>query len=250
MSMTTHVLGIPIACTDYNSSVDQASRWAVEKESHYIIPANVHVLMEAHDHRDYRQVLLQADLVTPDGMPVVWMMRLKGQHHQPRVYGPDLMLQVLQAAATHSIPVGFYGSAPDVLETLVKKMLGRFPSLMVAYSYSPPFRSLSEEEDRGVVNDIESSGARILFVGLGCPRQEWWMYRHRGVVNAVMIGVGAAFDFLAGAKSQAPRWMQHAGLEWFFRWMTEPRRLGKRYLFTNPRFVGLALVDWLGLGRF
>ena len=197
--------------------------------------------------RAFREVVNRADLVTPDGMPLVWMMRLKGLHNQQRVYGPTLMLHVLEAAAREKIPVGFYGGTPEVIELLVEQMQSRFAGLNVAFAVSPPFREMSRQEDLEVVEQINSSGARILFVGLGCPKQEIWMAEHKGKVNAVMLGVGAAFDFHAGVKRQAPAWMQRAGLEWLFRLFTEPRRLWKRYLYHNPRFLVLAIYDLLGL---
>jgi N-acetylglucosaminyldiphosphoundecaprenol N-acetyl-beta-D-mannosaminyltransferase len=205
--------------------------------------------MEAYDSPDFRSVLNHADLVTPDGVPLVWLMRLKGQRAQQRVYGPTLMLRVLEAAAQNGVPVGFYGGTPDVLGSLVKRMQERFDGLNAAFAVSPPFAEMSNQEDADLVEQINRSGIRILFVGLGCPKQEIWMARHRGKVNAVMLGVGAAFDFHAGVKPQAPPWMQGIGLEWLFRLSTEPRRLWKRYLYHNPRFVALAIADLLGLMR-
>ena len=188
-----------------------------------------------------------ADLVTPDGMPLVWIMRAKGARDQERVYGPTLMLHVLETAARESIPVGFYGSGPEVVKQLVKKLHMRYEFLNVAFSYSPPFRAMSPEEDMEIVEQINQSGVRILFVGLGCPKQELWMAEHRGRVRAVMLGVGAAFDFHAGLKPHAPTWLQRLGLEWLFRFLIEPRRLWKRYLYHNPRFIVLALADLSGL---
>jgi N-acetylglucosaminyldiphosphoundecaprenol N-acetyl-beta-D-mannosaminyltransferase len=182
-------------------------------------------------------------------MPLVWMMRLKGQKDQQRVYGPTLMLYVLEAAARENVPVGFYGGAPEVLQALTARLQVKFPDLRIVYSFSPPFGKANGEEDEHVVETINNSGARILFVGLGCPKQEKWMAEHRGKINAVMLGVGAAFDFHAGAKSQAPAWMQKIGLEWFYRLVTEPRRLWRRYLYHNPRFVILAVLDLLGILR-
>jgi N-acetylglucosaminyldiphosphoundecaprenol N-acetyl-beta-D-mannosaminyltransferase len=205
------------------------------------------MLMEAYDADDFKKIVNKADLVTPDGMPLVWMMRLKGQRDQARVYGPTLMLHVLEAAAREKIPLGFYGGALEVLDSLIKRMQARFKGLNVVYSFSPPFRALNPEEDAAIVEQINRSGARILFIGLGCPKQEYWMAEHRGKVNAVMLGVGAAFDFHAGLKPQAPVWMQGIGLEWLFRLLTEPRRLWKRYLYHNTRFLVLALADLLGL---
>jgi N-acetylglucosaminyldiphosphoundecaprenol N-acetyl-beta-D-mannosaminyltransferase len=153
------------------------------------------------------------------------------------------MLGVLEAAARKGIPVGFYGGAPKVLDSLVKNLQSRFQDLDVVFSCSPPFRSPTLEEDLASVQDINDSGARILFVGLGCPKQERWMAAHRDKVQAVMIGVGAAFDFHAGKVRQAPQWLQKSGLEWLFRLLVEPGRLWQRYLKHNPRFIALAIVD-------
>jgi N-acetylglucosaminyldiphosphoundecaprenol N-acetyl-beta-D-mannosaminyltransferase len=207
------------------------------------------MLMVAHDSRNFRKIVNNADLVTPDGMPLVWMMRLKGQRNQSRVYGPVLMLHILARAARENIPVGFYGGQPDVLESLITRIQARFTGLNVAYSFSPPFHALSPEEDLAMVEQVNASGARILFVGLGCPKQEYWMAEHLGKINSVMLGVGAAFDFHSGMKTQAPVWIQAMGLEWLFRLISEPRRLWRRYLFHNPRFMVLAIADLLGLIR-
>jgi N-acetylglucosaminyldiphosphoundecaprenol N-acetyl-beta-D-mannosaminyltransferase len=203
--------------------------------------------MEAYDSADFQNVLNHADLTVPDGMPLVWMLRIKGYSQQPRVYGPTLMLHIIEGAASQNLSVGFYGSQPEVLEALVKQIKARYERLQVAFSFSPPFRELSPDEDKAIVEQINRSGVKILFVGLGCPKQEVWMAQHQGCVNSVMIGVGAAFDFHAGLKPQAPGWMQRLGLEWLFRFFTEPRRLWKRYLYHNPRFICLAIADLLGL---
>jgi len=196
--------------------------------------------MEAHDSPSYQQVINQADLVTSDGMPLVWMLRRMGYPNQERVYGPTLMVKLLKMANDESIPIGFFGSTPDVMSKLVQNVQRDFPKVQIAYAYSPPFKQLSDEEDRQVIESINSSRARILFVGLGCPKQEYWMHEHRGKVQAVMLGVGAAFDFIAGTKPQAPSWVQKIGLEWLFRLLSEPRRLWKRYIIHNPRFIFLA----------
>jgi N-acetylglucosaminyldiphosphoundecaprenol N-acetyl-beta-D-mannosaminyltransferase len=174
------------------------------------------------------------------------MLRGLGARPASRVYGPDLTIAVLAAAQAAGIAVGFYGSSEEVLRRLVTKMRWRFPRLQVAFRAAPPFRALSEEEDEAMVEAIAESGARILFVGLGGAKQDLWMAEHRGRVPAVMLGVGAAFDFLAGTKAQAPRWMQSAGLEWVFRLATEPRRLWRRYLRHNPRFALLAVKQIIG----
>jgi N-acetylglucosaminyldiphosphoundecaprenol N-acetyl-beta-D-mannosaminyltransferase len=240
-------LGIHLDATNFELASNQIMHWIKTNESRYVCIANVHTLMEAHDSPEFARIINNADLVTPDGMPLVWMMRLKGQEDQQRVYGPSLMLHVLEAAARENIPVGFYGGKPDVLKMLVEKMQARYTSLNVAYSLSPPFSKIDAVEEEIIVERINRSGARILFVGLGCPKQEVWMAEHRGKIKAVMLGVGAAFDFHSGTIRQAPAWLQRIGLEWFFRLMTEPRRLWKRYLYHNSRFMVLAIADLIGL---
>lgn len=245
--MRIPLLGMWLDTISYAATLELVIVWAHALESRYVCIANVHVLMQAFDSVEYQQIVNSADLVTPDGVPLVWMMRLKGQRGQQRVYGPTLMLHVLESATKEKIPVGFYGSKPEVLDALAKRMQARYEGLNVAYSCSPPFGAVSKEEDAVIVDEINRSGTRILFVGLGCPKQEIWMAEHRGVVNAVMLGVGAAFDFHAGVKAQAPAWMQKVGLEWFFRLYSEPGRLWRRYLYHNPRFIFLAVADLLGL---
>lgn len=243
----TSVIDIDVHATSYADATSRICSWAKTGESRAVYATNVHVLMEAWDSPDFRSHMNHADLVTPDGMPLVWMMRWKGQRDQQRVYGPTLMLHVLEAAVREKIPVGFYGGTCEVLEALLERMRERFEGLDVSFVFSPPFSAMSLEEDAEVVERINRSGTRILFVGLGCPKQELWMAGHRGRVQAVMLGVGAAFDFHAGVKPQAPSWMQSLGLEWLFRLSTEPRRLWKRYLYHNPRFLFLAAADLLGL---
>jgi N-acetylglucosaminyldiphosphoundecaprenol N-acetyl-beta-D-mannosaminyltransferase len=250
MSSIIKVLGSQIHPATYLATVALISEWAKAGESRYVCAANVHMVMEAHDHPEFRQVVNSADLVTPDGMPLVWILRSRGFINQERVYGPTLMVKVLEKAASESIPVGFYGGKPEVLNALVKNMDILYPHLNVAYFHSPSFNDIPISEDQSTIKQVTESGVRILFVGLGCPKQETWMYAHRGQVNAVMIGVGAAFDFYAGSVKQAPRWMQKSGLEWLFRLSREPARLWKRYVLLNPRFVILSLVEqirfWIG----
>jgi N-acetylglucosaminyldiphosphoundecaprenol N-acetyl-beta-D-mannosaminyltransferase len=208
------------------------------------------MVMEAFDSDRFCGVVNGADLVAPDGMPLVWILRGLGVKGQQRVYGPDLTLRVCEAAAREGVPVGFYGGKPETLAALVRNLANKFPSLQVVYAGSPPFRSLTTEEDLRTLREVTACGARILFVGLGCPKQERWMAEHRGRVPAVMLGVGAAFDFIGGLKLQAPRWMQDNGLEWLFRLMTEPRRLWRRYLLGNMRFAFYLAFHGKGFRRF
>lgn len=233
------ILGMRVDATSYEDATARVLRWAAQGESRTVAVATVNNVMEAHDDPAFADVMADADLVTPDGMPLVWGLKLLGVPEATRVYGPELTPTVLAAAAREGISVGFYGSTDDVLDRLVAHVEAAYPTLEVAFRLSPPFGELSPEEDRRIVEAIERSGCRILFVGLGCPKQERWIAAHRGRVPAVMLGVGAAFDFLAGTKRKAPASLQRLGLEWLFRLVTEPRRLWRRYLRHNPRFVVL-----------
>jgi N-acetylglucosaminyldiphosphoundecaprenol N-acetyl-beta-D-mannosaminyltransferase len=240
------ILGIGVDATSYEDATARVMEWARNGESRMVCLGVVASVMEARESAMYRAALEGADLVTPDGMPLVWMLRWLGVKLATRVYGPDLTLEVLSAAQKAGFAVGFYGSGEEVLERLVANLRRRFPQLVVSFHHAPPFRPPSREEDEATVREIRDSGTRILFVGLGSAKQDLWMAQHRRAVPAVMLGVGAAFDFLAGMKPQAPRWMQNAGLEWLFRLATEPRRLWRRYLRHNPRFAFLAVKQILG----
>jgi len=233
------ILRMRVDATSYEHTARRIVNWARSRESRYVCLANVHMVMESYDDPAFRRIVNDADLVTPDGMPLVWCLRLLGISRATRVCGPELTPFVCARAAEERIPVGFYGGHPQVLDRLANNLQKRFPNLDIAYSWSPPFRPLAHAEDNLAVQMINESGARILFVGLGCPKQERWMNEHKGVVQAVMLGVGAAFDFVAGTKRQAPKFVRQAGLEWLFRLLTEPRRLWRRYLLHNPRFLAL-----------
>lgn len=239
------ILGVRTDPTSYSDASRRVLSWSHGAESRYVCVSNVHVTMESHDSADYRALVNAADLVTPDGRPLVWALRLFGVRDATQVRGTTLVLRLLGEAAAAGIPAGFYGSTRNVLDRIMRVCKERYPDLHVAYAFAPPFRPLSEAEDAAVVRDINRSGARILFVGLGCPAQERWMASHKGSVNSVMLGVGAAFDFLAGVKPEAPTWMQRVGLEWCFRLASEPRRLWRRYAYHNPRFVALLLEQYL-----
>jgi N-acetylglucosaminyldiphosphoundecaprenol N-acetyl-beta-D-mannosaminyltransferase len=239
------ILGMRVDPTSYPDAVGRILGWARDGESRYVCAASVNNVMEGYDSAEFRRIMNGADLVTPDGMPLVWGLRMLGMAGATRVYGPDLMRATLAAAERAGVPVGFYGATDGVLARLLAAVRRRYPRLDVRYAFAPPFRPLSEAEDAKVVRELRESGARILFVGLSTPKQERWMAAHRGRIPAVMLGIGAAFDFLAGVKPQAPRWMQGCGLEWLFRLATEPRRLWRRYLKHNPRFATLFALQWL-----
>jgi N-acetylglucosaminyldiphosphoundecaprenol N-acetyl-beta-D-mannosaminyltransferase len=251
MSLTSRrVLGMRVDATSYEDASRRVVRWACEGRSGYVCVATVHMTMEAFDSAAFRQVVNGADLVTPDGRPLVWALRSLGVRGASQVRGTDLTTHVVERAARENVPIGLYGGTPELLEVLVRVLRKRYPGVRVVCQIAPPFRPLRPEEDEAVTREIVASGARILFVGIGCPKQERWMMAHKGRIPAVMLGVGAAFDFHTGRVRQAPHWMQVAGLEWVFRLLMDPRRLWRRYAKHNPRFVGLFLMQLLGLRRF
>ena len=233
-----HVLGMRVdAPRGYDDAADLIMRWAGDDAARTIGVATVNNVMEGYDDPSFLDVMNGCDLVTPDGMPLVWGLSLLGVESATRVCGPELTPLLLARAADLGVPVGFYGGDRHTIDELVRVAARRWPSLRVSYAYSPPFRPLTAEEDAAVVEAILAAGVRVLFVGLGCPKQERWMAEHRDRLPIVSIGVGAAFDFLAGSKRQAPRVLQRVGMEWAFRLVSEPRRLWKRYLRQNPRFL-------------
>lgn len=248
--MSHYVLGMRVDATSNEGAAAQVAAWAREGRPRYVCVANVHMTMEAFDAPAFRRIVNGADLVTPDGMPLVWVLRLLGAAKQQRVYGPDLVLHVCASAEKEGVPVGLYGGTPDSLARFVDFLRVRFPNLQIAARISPPFRSLTPAEDEAYTQQLVDSGARIILVGIGCPKQERWMAEHRERIPSVMIGVGAAFDFHSGRVAQAPKWMQRSGLEWLFRLLVEPRRLWKRYLIHNPRFLFHLVLQLLGLASY
>jgi N-acetylglucosaminyldiphosphoundecaprenol N-acetyl-beta-D-mannosaminyltransferase len=241
------VLGVKVSAVNLAMALQTIEDWISKRESHYVCVTGVHGVMESQRDKELRRIHNAAGLVTPDGMPLVWLSRAMGFRHVERVYGPHLMLAMCQRSAERSYRNFFYGGRPRVADMLATRLQSRFAGLRVAGTYSPPFRPLSEEEDRLVVERINAARPDIVWVGISTPKQERWMAEHIERLNApVLVGVGAAFDFNAGLKRQAPRWMQRSGLEWSFRLMTEPRRLWRRYLVNNPFFLWLIFLQALG----
>ncbi|MBL1177945.1 WecB/TagA/CpsF family glycosyltransferase [Pantanalinema sp. GBBB05] len=240
--LSRSILGTRIDATSYEDACDRIQAWALANQSCYVVAANVHVVMTAYWQRSYQQVINGAALVTSDGMPLVWGLRLLGIPKQSRVYGPDLMLAWCDRATKVGLPIYLYGSTAETLEKLQSHLEQRFPGLVIAGRHAPPFRPMTAEEEQADLDRIQASGAPVVFVGLGCPKQEEWMARQQHHLPAVMIGVGAAFSFHSGEISQAPRWMMAWGLEWLYRLTREPRRLWQRYLINNPAFV--LLFSW------
>ena len=226
-----NLLGVHISAINMDQALASIDSWIKDRISQYICVVCVNDIIECYDHPELRPIYNASGLTTPDGMAVVWWLRWQGQRQVSRVYGPDLMLEVCQQSLRKGYKHFFFGGAPGVAEALALCLQERFPGLQVVGTYSPPFRSLTPEEDCMVIDTITRSKADIVWVGIGAPRQVTWMSAHVGKVGApVLIGVGAAFDFHSGRKKQAPRWVQRSGLEWLFRLLSEPGRLWRRYL--------------------
>lgn len=233
------VLSIGINAVTLSQTVLIIDSWIRRKEKHYINVCTVHTALECYDSPDLAGVVNRSGLSVPDGMPLVWLGKLR-RLRMGRVYGPDLMLSVCQYGQTRGYRHFFYGSTPDVISKLENNLSKSFPDIRIAGRYSPPFTALSGREKQDVAAIVNHSQADIVWVGLGTPKQDHWVGEFRSRLNApVLIAVGAAFDFHAGTLKQAPRWMMSCGLEWFFRLVMEPKRLWKRYIFGNPIFIFL-----------
>jgi N-acetylglucosaminyldiphosphoundecaprenol N-acetyl-beta-D-mannosaminyltransferase len=237
--VSRRILGMRVDASDYAHTTEAICELARAGQGGRVCVATVHMVMEAWDDPGYQRLVNGAELVTSDGVPLVWGLRALGADGATRVYGPELMPRLCERAAEQGIPVGFYGGSREVQDALVAELIARSPGLYVRFSHSPPFAPLPATPDPDLVETLRASGTALLFVGLGCPKQERFMALYRDALPCVQVGVGAAFDFLAGRKAQAPRFLQDAGLEWLFRLACEPRRLARRYLVHNPRFLAL-----------
>ncbi len=231
------ILGTRVDALGWDAALDTVLAWARGRESRYVCHANVHVVVEAARDDAFRALLNDADLVTPDGMPLAWLLRRRGFAGQPRLSGPDFMWRFCARAARDGLRVYLCGGRSLSLQRLAARLAREFPGLTVAGAEELPFRAATAAECAETAARIDASGAHAVFVGLGCPKQERWMAAQRGRVHAVMFGVGAALDFHAGTAARAPRWMQRHGLEWLHRLLSNPRRLARRYLVTNSLFV-------------
>jgi N-acetylglucosaminyldiphosphoundecaprenol N-acetyl-beta-D-mannosaminyltransferase len=246
-----NVLGVRVSALTPESAVAEVHRYVAASRPTYVCVSGVHGVIESLADDDLRSIHNDAGLVTPDGMPLVWVGRLLGIRGIERVYGPDLMLNVCRHGLAHGYRHYFYGGGPGVAEQLARGLQSRFKGLCVAGTYSPPFGSIPRALDDRIVDAINDAGADIVWIGLSTPKQERWMASHRTRLTApVLAGVGAAFDFNAGLKKQAPPWMQRRGLEWLFRLITEPRRLWRRYLRVNPLFLYHITLQLTGLRRY
>jgi N-acetylglucosaminyldiphosphoundecaprenol N-acetyl-beta-D-mannosaminyltransferase len=245
------VLDAPLAVSDYAEVIDWMGAVIEADGRAYVTAAAVNLVMSAREDAATREALLGATLVVPDGQPLVWALHALGHPSATRVYGPDLMAQFCARAAQRAIPIYLYGGrTPEALALLEQRLRERFPGLAIVGGYSPPFRELTAEEEAQVCAAIDDSGAAVVWVGTGQPKQEKWMARMRPRLAApLLVGVGAAFDFHAGLVRQAPPWMQRNGLEWVYRLVREPRRLWRRYARYNPRFLTGFLRQYLAHRR-
>lgn len=234
------IIGSNVTAAPFDVLVEVILGWAKQRLSRCICVANTHMLVEAHQRPGFRDVLQTANIVTPDGMPLVWMLRLMGAKHQDRVAGLDLLRAVCQQASQQGVSVYFLGSMDLILQSMRNRLHLEFPNLIIANMEPLPFRPLTPEEDLSLVQRVNGSGAGLVMIALGCPKQECWMANHKDEIEAVMIGLGGAFPVYAGIHHRAPRWVRSMGLEWLYRLVQEPRRLWKRYATSIPLFIYLA----------
>ena len=240
---TTTVLGAPYAELNYTQATDVICRWSGESRSRTVVVAPVSSLIMRRRIPKLNLAYDNADMITSDGVPIVWMRRFLGRKKPTRLYGPDLMLSVCRACVQQSISIGLLGGHPSRMSSLVEALLARYPGLDIKMAQSPPFRELTDSEVRLIGKELDEAKCRVLFVGIGCPKQEILMERLRLHTDAVLIGVGAAFDFIPGHVRQAPAFIQRIGLEWAFRLACEPRRLWRRYATTIPVFAWSAMIQ-------
>lgn len=226
--------------------IENMNEWIKEKSyGNYVVVSNANDAVISRRNNSVKEAVNNSSLSVPDGISMVFLARLYGHSLKERVYGQALMFESLRLAEKTGYSNFFYGSSPQTLSLLVKSLKAQFPDLNIAGSYSPPFRELSEEESAEIADNINKASPDIVWVGLGCPKQQLWMHRHKDKLKVpVMVGVGAAFDFMAGTKAQAPRWIRDRGFEWLFRLVTEPGRLWKRYL------IGNTLFSWMFIKEF
>ena len=246
-----NLLGVNITATDYQRSVDRIIESAKSRQTLGVSALAVHGVMTGVMDDKHRHRLNDLEMIVPDGQPVRWAINLlHGQQLRDRVYGPNLMLKTCEAAALHGIPIFLFGGKQELLDRLEGELIKQFPDLIVADTLPSKFRRVSQQEKMEIIQEINSSGAGITFVGLGCPRQEVWTYEFKDHLKMPVLAVGAAFNFHAGLLDQAPEFFQNWGLEWLYRLMKEPVRLWQRYLLLNPYYVLLVSLQMLGIRKF
>lgn len=242
---TRKVLEFPITALPFDEQINTIVKWGSDRQSRTVCVANVHMIMEAYWNPEFANVLKNADLVTPDGMPLVWMMRQMGARSQDRVAGLDILMSVCDQAQKQDISIFFLGSQIEILSRMRQRLKEEFPNLKIAAMEPLPFRPLTESEDEALISKINHSGAGLVLVSLGCPKQEKFMAQQKGKIQSVMIGLGGVFPVYAGLHKRAPRIVREYGFEWLYRWIQEPRRLWNRYTKTIPPFVWLACKQLL-----
>jgi len=241
-----NIFGIHVSSINLNSACEIIERWIENKQKVYVCIVPVSTIVSCQSDKKYLEIVNNADMVTPDGMPLVWLGRLKGNKNIQRTYGLDLMLALCKISQKKGYRHYLYGGQDSTLALLENKLKERFRDLNIVGKFSPPYRSINTLENDEIIEEINRANPDILWVGLGSPKQDYWVYQHRNKLNVpVMIGIGAAFDFLAGTKLQAPRFMRNSGFEWLFRLITEPKRLWKRYLIGNSIFLWLFLKEFV-----
>ena len=236
------LFGVRYALGNIDDAVTETKQRIAELSGKYICFSNVHTLVMAVDHEGYRKILNRAEYTFPDGAPIAQKLKKMGEKTAERVAGPDFMEAMFKATSDGRLSHFFFGSNDLTLERLVKNIKSRYPNINIAGKYSPPFRKLTDAEDSEITELINGSGADIVWIGLGAPKQEIFMRSHLNQIKGLMMGVGAGFDYLAGTAKRAPLWMQRASLEWLYRLISEPERLAKRYLVTNAKFIGYCLT--------
>ncbi len=246
-----NILGVRLSAINMDCALEQMSVWINDRNQTYVVTCPVYTVMMCRKDAELRKIVNRAGIVAPDGMPLVFLSHLLGYKSVNRVYGPDLLLAFSKLAAQKGFTNYYYGGAASVPEKLAETLIRRFPGLRVAGTCSPPFRALTPQEDQAVIDQINAVNPDVVWVGLGSPKQDRWIAEHRDQLNApVLVGVGAAFDFLTGRVPQAPYWMQRRALEWLFRLGTEPRRLWRRYIIYNPLFLLFIAMQITGLRQF
>jgi N-acetylglucosaminyldiphosphoundecaprenol N-acetyl-beta-D-mannosaminyltransferase len=244
------VLGVPVSVLTLNEALTTIDQWIARGERNYVCTLDVHALMESHSTPDVRKIYQSAAMVTPDGMPLVWLLHRIGYRAADRICGPDLMPAVFRHSQGRGYRHFLYGSSETTLSLLQEKLGHNFPGARIVGRYSPPYRALTREEELEVDRAVNAADPDIVWVGLGAPKQDRWMAAHRPALKApVLIGVGAAFDMLAGRVTRAPRFLQRTGCEWMFRIAQEPRRLSRRYLEANSKFAMMLIGEKFGLTK-
>ncbi|MCA9398332.1 MAG: WecB/TagA/CpsF family glycosyltransferase [Candidatus Omnitrophica bacterium] len=239
------ICGVPVSSTNLTNACQAVDSWIQQKKKSYVCVAPVSTVVDCQRDQDYRKVVLGADMVTPDGMPLVWLAKLSGDKFIQRTYGPDFMQAFCDYGRQKGRRHFLYGGEEKTCQQLINVLKQKFPDIEIVGYYSPPYRPAHFQEEQKVIDQINRSQADVLWVGLGSPKQDFWMVEHRDRLDVpVIVGVGAAFDFIAGIKPQAPKWMQKSGLEWFFRLCSEPKRLWKRYLIGNTLFICYLVKDF------